>query len=111
MAITAPNDSFTDLTSISQRSSLQYSVGGLGVFRYRPPGYCRSGSGFVFLHLIMEPASAILGIASGAATLVAMIGQTVSYLVDLCDSYRNARLVILDLMTNLQAFQVSLDKH
>lgn len=53
----------------------------------------------------MEPASAIIGIAGGAATLVSMIGQTVSYLVDLCDSYRSARLFILDLMTSLQALK------
>ena len=59
----------------------------------------------MLLALIMEPASAIIGIASGAATLVSMIGQTVSHLVDLCDSYRNARLFILNLMTNLQALK------
>jgi hypothetical protein len=55
----------------------------------------------------MDPASALIGISSGAATLVVMVGQTVQCLIDLCDSYRNARLNLLDLVTNLQAFKTA----
>jgi hypothetical protein len=59
---------------------------------------------------MMDPASAVIGISSGAATLVVMIGQTVQCLIDLCDSYRNARLNLLDLVTNLQAFKTAWTK-
>lgn len=58
----------------------------------------------------MDPASAIIGISSGAATLVMVVGQTVQCLIDLCDSYRNARLNLLDLVTNLQAFKTAWTK-
>ena len=49
----------------------------------------------------------MIGISSGAATLVVMVGQTVQCLIDLCDSYRNARLSLLDLVTNLKAFKTA----
>jgi hypothetical protein len=60
-----------------------------------------------FSPFMMDPASAIIGISSGAATLVMVVGQTVQCLIDLCDSYRNARLNLLDLVTNLQAFKTA----
>jgi hypothetical protein len=60
-----------------------------------------------FFPFMMDPASAIIGISTGAATLVVMVGQTVQCLIDLCDSYRKARLNLLDLVTNLQAFRTA----
>lgn len=53
----------------------------------------------------MDPASAIIGIASGAAALVAMTGQLVSYLIRLRDDTRNLEVILLDLVLACQAYE------
>jgi hypothetical protein len=53
----------------------------------------------------MDPASAIIGIASGAAALVAMTGQIVTYLVNLRDDCRNTEVILLDLALTCQAYE------
>lgn len=55
----------------------------------------------------MDPVSAIIGIASGAAGLVALTSQVVTYLVGLRDSHQNAELTILDLISTCQAYQTA----
>jgi hypothetical protein len=53
----------------------------------------------------MEPASAIIGIASGAAALVAMTGQIVTYLINLRDDSRNTEVILLDLALTCRAYE------
>lgn len=55
----------------------------------------------------MDPVSAIMGIASGAASLVVMAAQTTRYLVNLCDSCQNVRLMLLDLSATCLACETA----
>lgn len=55
----------------------------------------------------MDPASAIIGIASGAASLAALAISTTTYLIGLKDSYKTVELVVLDLVTTCQAFEIA----
>jgi hypothetical protein len=55
----------------------------------------------------MDLATAIIGIASGAASLVAITGQVVTYLTSIADSYRSARLIVLDLVSTCQAYEAA----
>src|ERR1700754_5006971 len=53
----------------------------------------------------MEPVSAIVGIASGAAALVAMTRQVVAYLIDLRDDNENNEVILLDLVLTCRAYE------
>jgi hypothetical protein len=55
----------------------------------------------------MDPASAIIGIASGAAGLVALSLQTVTFLTNMYDTYKNVQLLLLDLLTACRAFEMA----
>lgn len=55
----------------------------------------------------MEPVSAIIGIASGVAGLLALTGQVVGYLVDLRDHHENAQLFVLDLIATFKAYEAA----
>lgn len=55
----------------------------------------------------MEPVSAIIGIASGAAGLLALTSQVVGYLVELRDRHENARLTVLDLIATFKAYEAA----
>jgi hypothetical protein len=53
----------------------------------------------------MDPASAIIGIASGAAALVAITSQVVSYIINLRDDNRNIPVILLDLVLTCQVYE------
>ena len=53
----------------------------------------------------MDLASAIIGIASGAAALVALTGQVVGYLIQLRDDNRNTEIILLDLVLTCRAYE------
>ncbi|MCJ1430898.1 hypothetical protein MMC27_000248, partial [Xylographa pallens] len=55
----------------------------------------------------MEPASVVIGVVGGAATLAALAISTTTYLIGLKDSYKHVELVVLDLVTTCQAFEVA----
>ena len=55
----------------------------------------------------MDPASAIIGIASGAAGLAAITAHIVTYLAGLKDVHRNARLIALDLASTCRAYELA----
>ena len=55
----------------------------------------------------MEPASAIIGIAATAASLAALAARTVLFVTRLRDTYANLDLVVLDLYTTCQAFEIA----
>ena len=54
----------------------------------------------------MDPASAIIGVASGAAGIVAITTQIIAYFICLRDNYQNALPIVLDLITTCQVFEV-----
>ena len=55
----------------------------------------------------MDPASAIIGIASGAAGLVAITAQVVTFLAGLKDAHRNVRVMALDLSSTCRAYEAA----
>lgn len=55
----------------------------------------------------MDPASVIIGVVSGAASLAALAITTTRYLLGLKDSYKGVELVVLDLVTTCQAFEIA----
>ncbi|KAK7890070.1 hypothetical protein LTR67_008535 [Exophiala xenobiotica] len=55
----------------------------------------------------MDPASAAIGVVSGAAGLVALAISTTSYLLGLKDSYKTVEIVVLDLVTTCQALETA----
>ena len=55
----------------------------------------------------MEPASVVIGVVGGAATLAALAISTTTYLLGLKDSYKHVELVVLDLVTTCQAFEMA----
>ena len=55
----------------------------------------------------MDPASIVLGVVSGAAALAAMTVKTATYLVGLRDTFKQARLIILDLVAACKAFEIA----
>jgi hypothetical protein len=55
----------------------------------------------------MDPASAIIGIASGAAGLVALCIQTLTFLSSVCDSYKNTQLAAWDLISSCEALKAA----
>lgn len=55
----------------------------------------------------MEPVSAIIGIASGVAGLLALTAQIVEYLVEIRDRHQNARLTVLDLIATFKAYEAA----
>ena len=55
----------------------------------------------------MDPASIVIGVVSGAAGLTALAISTATYLISLKDSYKSVGLVILDLVTTCQAFEIA----
>lgn len=55
----------------------------------------------------MDPASAIIGIASGAAGLVAITAQVVTFLAGLKDAHRNVRVMALDLSSTCRAYKAA----
>ena len=55
----------------------------------------------------MDPVSAVIGIASGAAGLVAIAAQLITYLTGLRESYQAARLMVLDLAATCQSFRAA----
>jgi hypothetical protein len=52
----------------------------------------------------MDPAS-IIGIASGAATLVSICVQTVTFLTSISDNYKNVHLALWDLISSCEALK------
>jgi hypothetical protein len=55
----------------------------------------------------MEPASVVIGVVSGAAALTALALSTATYLMGLKDSYKHVEIVVLDLVTTCQAFEIA----
>jgi hypothetical protein len=55
----------------------------------------------------MDPASVAIGVVSGAAALAAMAVKTTTFLVGLRDSYKRTDLIILDLASACQAFEIA----
>lgn len=55
----------------------------------------------------MDPASVVVGVVSGAASLAALAISTTTYLIGLKDSYKHVELVVLDLVTTCQAFEIA----
>jgi hypothetical protein len=55
----------------------------------------------------MDPASVVLGVVSGAAGLAALAISTTTYLIGLKGSYNHVELVVLDLVTTCQAFEIA----
>jgi hypothetical protein len=55
----------------------------------------------------MDPASAVIGVVSGSATIVAASVKTIQFLTSLQDSYKRTELVICDLRSTCQAFETA----
>jgi hypothetical protein len=55
----------------------------------------------------MDPASVVIGVVSGAAALTALAISTTTYLMGLKDSYKHMEIVVLDLVTTCQAFEIA----
>jgi hypothetical protein len=55
----------------------------------------------------MDPASVVIGVVSGAASLAALAISTTTYLMGLKDSYKHVEIVVLDLVTTCQAFEIA----
>ncbi len=54
----------------------------------------------------MDPASIALGVVSGAAALATMTVKTATYLVGSRDTFKQANLIILDLVAACKAFEI-----
>jgi hypothetical protein len=55
----------------------------------------------------MEPASAIIGIVSGSAGLVALSIQIITSLTSVYDAYKNVHLELWDLLTTCRMFEMA----
>lgn len=55
----------------------------------------------------MDPASVVIGVVSGAASLAAMALKTSTFLLGLRDSYTNIEVLILDLASTCRAFEIA----
>src|ERR1700761_1382702 len=55
----------------------------------------------------MDPASVVVGVVSGSASLVALAISTTTYLIGLKDRYKHAQLIILDLVAPCKAFEIA----
>ena len=55
----------------------------------------------------MDPASAAIGVVSGSAALAALAVQITTYLLGLRDTYKDSEIIILDLASTCQAFEIA----
>jgi hypothetical protein len=55
----------------------------------------------------MDPASVAIGVVSGSAALAALAVQITTNLLGLRDTYRDSEIIILDLVSTCQAFEIA----